>query len=164
MMNPDGVLKKRATRPNGRGIDLNRNMPTPDWSRLSKKHWGKIERDPRKNPGAEPASEEETRWLIHEIESFQPDAIISVHAPYGILDFDGPDLSKAPTQFGRLHLNLLGTYPGSLGNYAGINKDIPVLTLELPHAWVMPKPVEINSIWTDMVSWLKKKLTKQPNG
>ena len=161
MMNPDGVLMKRATRPNARGIDLNRNMPTPDWSRLSKTHWEKINRDPRKNPGGDPASEPETRWLIHEIESFQPDAIISVHAPYGILDFDGPDLSTAPTKFGRLHLNLLGTYPGSLGNYAGINKDIPVLTLELPHAWVMPKSNEINSIWTDMVKWLKQQLTNK---
>jgi len=160
MMNPDGVLLKRATRANARGVDLNRNMPTPDWSRLSKTHWEKISRDPRKNPGGDPASEIETKWLIHEIESFQPDAIISVHAPYGILDFDGPDLSTAPTKFGRLRLNLLGTYPGSLGNYAGINKDIPVLTLELPHAWVMPKPYEINSIWTDMVTWLKRELTR----
>lgn len=160
VMNPDGVLTRKATRQNARGVDLNRNMPTPDWQRLSQKHWQKISRDPRKNPGADPASESETQWLIHEIATFKPDAIVSVHAPYGILDFDGPDLSTAPKKFGRLRLNLLGTYPGSLGNYAGISRDIPVLTLELPHAWVMPKQYEINSIWTDMVRWLRSELGK----
>lgn len=158
LMNPDGALLPKATRPNSKNVDLNRNMPTPDWHRLSSERWKKIGKDPRKSPGNEPASEPETQWLIHEIETFQPDAIVSVHAPYGILDFDSPDLTNAPKHFGRLRLNLLGTYPGSLGNYAGINRDIPVLTLELPHSWVMPKDYEINEIWTDMIGWLKIQL------
>jgi len=161
LMNPDGALLKRATRPNANNVDLNRNMPTPDWYRSSSERWKKINNDPRKNPGSEPASEPETQWLIHEIETFKPDAIVSVHAPYGILDFDSPDLTTAPKSFGRLRLNLLGTYPGSLGNYAGISRDIPVLTLELPHSWVMPKSYEVNEIWTDMIRWLKVQLTHQ---
>lgn len=33
-----------------------------------------------------------------------------------------------------LYKNLMGTYPGSLGNYAGIYLGVPVITLELPHA------------------------------
>ena len=95
---------------------------------------------------------------MHEIENFQPDAIVSIHAPYGLLDFDSPQLKNAPKKFGRLQLNLLGTYPGSLGNYAGIQKEIPVLTLELQNATAMPKADELNAIWTDMIRWLRSQL------
>jgi len=156
LMNPDGVLKKRATRTNGNGVDLNRNMPSNDWQRNAQRYWiEKSSKDPRKYPGEMPSSEPETQWLIDEIESFKPDVIISVHAPYGVVDFDSPLLNTAPKSLGKLHLNLLGTYPGSLGNYAGINRNIPVITLELPHSWIMPSDVEITRIWEDIVSWLR---------
>lgn len=158
VINPDGVLLKKATRQNAGGVDINRNLPTPDWDRQSLKHWLKLRQDPRKNPGVKPASEPETKWIIHEIETFKPDVIVSVHAPYGLLDFDSSYLAHAPKKFGRLQLNLLGTYPGSLGNYAGINKSIPVLTLELPNASVMPSTDEVNAIWRDMIRWLRKQL------
>jgi len=58
---------------------------------------------------------------------------------------------------------LLGTYPGSLGNYAGINLNIPVITLELPHSWVMPSEAETSKIWEDIVSWLKANVNKEIN-
>jgi hypothetical protein len=57
-----------------------------------------------------------------------------------------------------LYLSLLGTYPGSLGRYAGVHKQIPVVTVELPYAGIMPKPGEINDIWLDLVQWLNKHL------
>jgi protein MpaA len=159
LMNPDGVLKRGATRTNGNGVDLNRNMPSDDWQRNAIKYWvEKSNKDPRKNPGKIASSEPETQWLIDEIESFQPDAIISVHAPYGVVDFDSLLLKSAPKSLGKLHLNLLGTYPGSLGNYAGINRNIPVITLELPHSWVMPSEAESTKIWEDIVSWLKNNI------
>ena len=164
MMNPDGVLKKNATRTNGNGVDLNRNMPSDDWTRNALKYWrDKGAKDPRKYPGENASSEPETRWLIQEITDFQPDAIISVHAPYGIVDFDSLALNTAPKSLGKLHLNLLGTYPGSLGNYAGINLNIPVITLELPHSWVMPSEAETSKIWEDIVSWLKANVNKEIN-
>ena len=157
MMNPDGVLKKGATRTNENGVDLNRNMPSEDWQRNAIKYWvEKGDKDPRKYPGEAASSEPETQWLLDEIESFKPDAIISVHAPYGVVDFDSLLLNTAPKSLGKLHLNLLGTYPGSLGNYAGINRNIPVITLELPHSWIMPTEDESTKIWEDIVSWLKK--------
>ena len=157
MMNPDGVLKREATRTNQNGVDLNRNMPSTDWMTNALAYWeNKSGKDPRKYPGTQAASEPETRWLIDEINSFKPDAIIAIHAPYGVVDFDSLLLSKAPRNLGKLHLNLLGTYPGSLGNYAGINRDIPVITLELPHAWEMPSENDTTKIWEDIVSWLKK--------
>ena len=107
------------------------------------------------------SSEPETKWLIDEINSFKPDAIISVHAPYGVVDFDAQILDIAPKNLGRLLLNLLGTYPGSLGNYAGINRNIPVITLELPHAWVMPSEAETTKLWEDIVAWLRKNINNE---
>jgi len=159
LMNPDGVLPKEATRVNGNGVDLNRNMPSSDWHEKALLYWNeKTNQDPRKYPGASPASEPESQWLLDEINEFRPDAIISVHAPYGIVDFDALQLNTAPKSLGKLRLNMLGTYPGSLGNFAGINRDIPVITLELPHSWVMPSQAESTRIWEDIVSWLKKNI------
>ena len=157
MMNPDGVLNSSASRTNHNGVDLNRNMPSEDWHANALKYWReKKGENPRRYPGEHPASEPEVQWLIDEINAFKPDAIISVHAPYGVVDFDALLLSTAPKNLGKLHLNLLGTYPGSLGNYAGINRNIPVITLELPHSWVMPSEAETTKIWEDIVSWLRK--------
>ena len=157
LMNPDGVLRPDAQRTNNQGVDLNRNMPSADWHKLALDTWQRrTGKDPRKFPGDAPASEPEVQWMLDEIKLFKPHAIISVHAPYGIVDFDAPILNKAPKQLGRLRLNMLGTYPGSLGNYAGIDQNIPVITLELPHAWVMPSHQESTKIWEDIVSWLKK--------
>ena len=163
LMNPDGLFRKSATRTNHNGVDLNRNMPSDDWHSHAHTYWHtKGGKSPRKYPGESPSSEPETQWLIDEINSFQPDAIISVHAPYGIVDFDALLLKNAPRSLGQLHLNLLGTYPGSLGNYAGINRNIPVITVELPHAWEMPSDKEVGKIWEDIVGWLKANIDTRP--
>jgi hypothetical protein len=78
--------------------------------------------------------------------------IVSVHAPYGLVDFDGD--TQPPTHLGSLHLHLLGTYPGSLGRYGSEVLNIPVITVELEYAGIMPSQSEISKIWTDLVSWL----------
>lgn len=164
LMNPDGLLKKSATRTNHNGVDLNRNMPSDDWHANALEYWQtKSGKNPRRYPGETPSSEPETQWLVDEINIFKPDAIISIHAPYGVVDFDSLLLNTAPKSLGKLHLNLLGTYPGSLGNYAGINRNIPVITVELPHAWVMPSESEVTQIWQDIVSWLKENINKPNN-
>ncbi len=154
LMNPDGLLQKKSQRMNVRGVDLNRNFPTPNWHEESHRYWvKKTKRNPRRYPGPAPLSEPESQWLAKTISEFQPDVIVSIHAPFGILDFDGPK-KRAPKRFGELHLNLLGTYPGSLGNYAGVHKEIPVVTIELPYAGIMPSSGEIRDIWVDLVRWL----------
>ncbi|NND80973.1 MAG: murein peptide amidase A [Gammaproteobacteria bacterium] len=161
MMNPDGVLKRGASRTNQRGVDLNRNLPSDDWDENALKYWAeKSGKNKRRYPGPHAASEPETQWLVNEIATFKPDAIISVHAPYGVVDYDSLILNAAPKSLGKLALNLLGTYPGSLGNYAGINRDIPVITLELPNAWEMPSDHETTRIWEDIVSWLGKNVNQ----
>ncbi len=159
LVNPDGLLQETSQRMNANGVDLNRNFPSNGEINASLKYWkNRAYSDPRRYPGPQPTSEKETQWIIHLLEEFQPDAIISVHAPYGIVDFDGPP--TPPTHLGPLHLKLLGTYPGSLGNYAGLQQSIPVITVELPYAGIMPSPREINRIWSDLIDWLKINIPK----
>ena len=55
-----------------------------------------------------------------------------------------------------MYLHQLGVYPGSLGNYAGLNKRIPVVTLELPSAGIMPSDDQIDLMWVDLVNWLDR--------
>ena len=155
VVNPDGLLAVKAKRVNARGIDLNRNFPTPNWEKEAPAYWARVTRkDPRRFPGKKPVSEPESRWVYDTIEHYKPDVIISVHAPFGVLDFDGP--TDPPTRFGRLVYNRVGIYPGSLGNYSGIHKDIPVVTIELPHALTMPSDAEVQRIWTDMQKWIRQ--------
>ncbi|MFT4045702.1 MAG: M14 family zinc carboxypeptidase [Solimonas sp.] len=160
--NPDGLLAQPATRVNADGVDLNRKFPTADWKADALNYWEKKTRsDPRRYPGKSALSEPETRWLLEQIEQFKPDAIVSVHAPYGVLDYDGPD--EPPARFGYLqHLHQLGTYLGSLGNFVGVNLGLPVITLELPHAGIMPTPQQSQRIWADMMTWLQHNMPEQP--
>lgn len=159
--NPDGLLRRPPLRVNRRGVDLNRNFPTADWTADALGYWRhRTGSDPRRYPGPHALSEPETLWLTQMIEDFDPHAIISVHAPYGVLDFDGP--TKPPAQFGYLRLHQLGTYPGSLGNYAGVNRGLPVITLELPSAGTMPTAAQSARIWADMLAWLDRNLRAQP--
>ena len=88
-----------------------------------------------------------------QVEEFQPDLIISVHAPYNLLDYDGP--VPRPLRFGRLTLIQLGVYPGSMGNYFGVFKQIPVVTIELPNATTMPSQKDQQEMWQDMLKWIK---------
>jgi len=163
VLNPDGLLAKPPTRVNARGVDLNRNFPTDNWTDVAHRYWSdSTGRDPRRFPGAAPRSEPESSWLHSEIMAFRPDVIISVHAPYGVLDFDGPPTGmKPPSRFGRLKLYRLGVYPGSLGNFGGAKEGIPVVTLELPHALDMPNEEELAQVWRDMQDWLKLNLVER---
>ncbi|MEL7448940.1 MAG: M14 family zinc carboxypeptidase [Pseudomonadota bacterium] len=160
LLNPDGLLRppNESQRMNENGVDLNRNFPTPNWETDAPKYWiERTRRNKRRYPGPAALSEPESAWLAEQIETFKPDAVVSVHAPHGIVDFDGPKLP--PDNLGPLELRLLGTYPGSMGRFIGVHMGIPMLTVELESAGRMPDKGDINDIWLDMVGWLESKVS-----
>lgn len=159
VLNPDGLLRRPARRTNANGVDLNRNFPSPNWRPEALDYWiARTGKNPRRYPGAGPLSEPESRWLAAEIERFRPDVVVAVHAPLEVLDFDGPP--DPPERFGPLLLDQLGTYPGSLGRWAGIHLGLPVVTIELPSAGIMPTPVQQEDMWMDLVRYLRNRLPK----
>ncbi|MEO7159850.1 MAG: M14 family zinc carboxypeptidase [Polaromonas sp.] len=160
VLNPDGVLSRPPRRVNARGVDLNRNFPTPNWERDAKVYWEKrTGKDPRRWPGPKPLSEPESRFLHEQMQSFKPQLIVSIHAPYGVLDFDGP--SVPPSRLGRLYLDQVGIFPGSLGNYGGIHKGVPVVTIELPNSTRTPLDAEMRQMWLDLLRWVNEKVAVQ---
>lgn len=157
LMNPDGMMLPKPTRTNANGVDLNRNFPTPNWDKEATFYWKKrTKNDPRRYPGPRPLSEPESRWLHDEMERWKPNLIVAVHAPYGVLDFDGPVV--APQRLGRLYLDQVGIFPGSLGNYGGVHKKVPVVTIELPSAFRTPQEAEIRQMWLDLLRWTAERL------
>jgi len=161
-LNPDGLLMRPARRMNANGVDLNRNFPTPNWERDAKVYWEqRTRKDPRRWPGPKPLSEPESRYFYDEMERFQPDMIVSIHAPYGVLDFDGP--GTPPPKLGRLYLDQVGIYPGSLGNYGGVHKGMPVVTIELPSAFRTPLDSEMRQMWLDLLRYMSERLTLPKN-
>lgn len=149
LVNPDGFLLNKPTRTNARGVDANRNFFTMDWYEKSLSWWKTLkEKRPSHFPGHFPHSEIETIFQVRLIDDYQPDKILSIHAPLGFLDYDGPGdqkrqilnpierqaksladaISKKSNNYRVVDYSF---YPGSLGNFAGNERQIPTITLEL---------------------------------
>ena len=157
VLNPDGLLAKKPSRTNAHGVDLNRNFNTPGWKLDAPRYWReRTRKDPRRWPGPEPLSEPESLFLHTQMEEFNPHLVVSIHAPYGVLDFDGP--IPAPQKIGGLVLEPVGVYPGSLGNYGGVHKGVPVVTVELPNAMRTPLDAEMRQMWIDLLRWMSERL------
>jgi protein MpaA len=136
VLNPDGL--KKGTRYNSRGVDINRNFPTSDWEQNALAYWKtKTKSDKRRFPGNAANSEKETKCALAHIDDYQPDLILSIHTPYGVLDFDGPKIS--PPKFPEIPWKNLGNYPGSLGRYMWVDRSKPTLTIELQSKGVVEK-------------------------
>ena len=162
VLNPDGFLAKKPSRVNARGVDLNRNFNTPQWQRDAPVYWEKRTRkDPRRWPGPAPLSEPESQFLHAQMDRFDPQLVVSIHAPYGVLDFDGPH--EPPQRLGRLRLDRVGVFPGSLGHYGGVQQGMPVVTIELDHALKMPRDAEVRSMWNDLLRWMDARLLHSPD-
>lgn len=153
LVNPDGFFSQPRTRTNVNGIDLNRNFATADWWRRAGAMWQQLRNlDPRHYPGQAPNTEQGTRFQAELISAFEPDKILTIHAPLGFLDYDGPgDASRkqSPDPQGIKSMQLAhlisrnsrnfriinyAYFPGSLGNFAGNDRRIPTITVELDTA------------------------------
>lgn len=120
--NPDGM--KKNLRHNVRGVDLNRNFPAGNYATASKH-------------GESPLSEPESRALHRLMQEHPPARIVSIHQPTTLpacIDFDGPaeGLAHAMARHTDLPIHKIGSRPGSLGSYAGVTMQTPIITLEIP--------------------------------
>ena len=159
LVNPDSFFKARPTRINAHGVDVNRNFPTKDWARDARRLWiANFRKDRRRNPGLKANSEPEVVFQMNLIKRYGPDKIISVHSPLTMLDYDGPNslvdgfvdgakahelliqMSKDASDYKIVNYPF---FPGSLGNWAGKERDIPTYTLELPTS----DPSKSNQYW-----------------
>jgi len=183
MVNPDGFLRyTNGTRTNYNKVDLNRNFDTPEWPKSALKIWKeKFGSQRRYFPGDTAASEPEVlfqKWLVSE---FHPSKILSIHAPLNHLDFDGPmEAPKDPEIEGftksyvescgflkkeqekeksGLRMVVFGTFPGSLGNYAGRLQGIPTVTTELPTADYKLAPLYFSKMEDALKVFITYKLT-----
>lgn len=126
VVNPDGLV--RGQRTNANGVDINRNFPTKNW----RAHYS----ERRYCPGRNPASEPETKAITKLLTKYKPDKIITIHEPLHMINYDGPakQWANEMAKYNRYSVKPYIGYktPGSLGSYAGKERHIPVISLELP--------------------------------
>lgn len=152
-LNPDGVAKSQ--RCNSRGIDLNRNLPSRDWS-------AEIT-NPKYPPGPSPASEVENQILVKLITETPPKAILSAHSFHRYqVNINGPS-----EEWGNL-LSSLCSYPvtqdigyptpGCLGTFSGKELGIPTITLEIERGLSKDKVIQVHLplIQESIRYWLQK--------
>jgi len=120
--NPDGMAHR--SRFNANGVDLNRNFPSAN-------------RVNERRSGATALSEPEARVIKKLIDQYSPDRIVSLHQrlqqQLACIDYDGPGTTLAArmAQYCTLPVKKLGAEPGSLGSYAGVDREIPIITFEM---------------------------------
>jgi murein peptide amidase A len=124
--NPDGLTRRLRTNKNL--VDLNRNFPASNWQKSRKTSF---------YGGAVAGSEPETQAVLDVLERLRPRAIISVHAmAQPCNNYDGPAGHLAHlmsvTNGYPVRPNMGYPTPGSLGSWAGVDRQIPIVTLELP--------------------------------
>ena len=119
-------LNPCKTRTNANSVDLNRNFPTKNWV-LSERNefFG----------GEKPASEKETQFVISLVEKYNPKLILTLHAPYKVVNYDG-DAREIAEKISRIinypvESSIGYPTPGSFGTWAGVERNIPTITLEL---------------------------------
>ena len=134
--NPDGMV--RGTRGNARGVDLNRNFATGNWSPEPTHYKTRASdaRDIALSPGSHAGSEPETTALVALIERWKPRAVVSLHAALACID--DPTASHLARQLAErcavpLQADIGYPTPGSMGTWAG-ERGLTLITWELEAA------------------------------
>lgn len=124
--NPEGILNK--IRMNSAGVDLNRNLPTKDWSPIAAKE--------RYFPGKSANSEPENQALVQLLDTEKFDLIISLHSWNPMININGPgcepeaEVIKKHTGY-AIEPDIGYPTPGSLGTYGGKERNISTITFEI---------------------------------
>lgn len=124
IFNLDGAL--RSQRKSANEVDLNRNLPTQDWTpEVAKEKY---------NPGQFANSEPENQALVKHIQQSDPKFIITLHSWKPMLNVNGDCAKVAETiaaRTGYIITEDIGyPTPGSLGTYTGLERQIPTITYE----------------------------------
>ncbi len=137
--NLDGVLKK--TRKNSNGVDLNRNLPSNDWTQDVQ--------NPRYYPGPNACSESENKALVAYLKEKEPKFVLSLHSWKPLLNVNGRCKGFAEKVHEHTDYSIeehIGyPTPGCLGTYCGLERDMPTLTYELE------RDMDLGKILTDHV-------------
>lgn len=124
--NPDGILA--GTRNNANDIDLNRNFGSTSWG---------TQRRPGYNPGTAAEDQPETQALVALIDRVKPERIITVHATYRMVNWDGRGEQLAKEMSERCGYPVAHDMgypcPGSFGTKYGVEGNLEVITLESPY-------------------------------
>ena len=123
-LNEYGV--RSNVRTNENGVDLNRNFPTGNWELTERNEFF---------GGEFPESEKETKFVISVVEKYNPKIILTLHAPFKVVNYDGDARSLAEEISEIINYpveeNIGYPTPGSFGTWAGVERNIPTITLEL---------------------------------
>lgn len=137
-MNLDGVLAKSRT--NARKVDLNRNLPTKDWS-------PEVATE-RYHPGPSAGSEPENQALAKFLEAEKPDFIISLHSWKPLLNVNGDcrqEAEELSKHTGYIIEESIGyPTPGCLGTYAGLERAMPTITYEIERGLAQAEILKIH--------------------
>jgi protein MpaA len=146
ILNVDG--HRLGSRVNANGVDLNRNLPSDGWKAEFKQD--------KYNPGSEPLSEPENRYMDQLFKKFPPHLIVTMHSWKPLLNYNGECLHVAEflADYNQYPVSDDVSYPtpGSLGEYAPATYHSPVLTYELPP---IDDDLSLSAIWQENEKGLK---------
>ena len=147
ILNVDGY--RANSRVNAHLVDLNRNLPTKDWSTAHTK--------PRYNPGPKPLSEPENQFLVKLLDKYKPGLIISFHTWKPILNYNGncKDIAEYLAGYNSYEVASDIGYPtpGSLGTFGVEKYNTGVLTFECPE--LKKHRESLKEIWVENEKGLK---------
>jgi protein MpaA len=125
-LNVDGVLA--GTRNNAHDVDLNRNFAAASWGTA---------RRPGYHPGAAAEDQPETRALVELIDRVSPGRVVALHSTFRMVNWDGRGEQLAAEMSERCGYPVAADMgyptPGSFGAKYGIERNLEVVTLEVPY-------------------------------